>query len=169
MKSVLRTVVACAGLLAATAPSAWAQSACPCGAGTRVVGKELVSLLAGKTVCGAVDGDTWQEFHSGSGAGGGPLIDYKRGPGDPVDPSKQVGTWAIAEVETVNSFVVYDYGGGNSYGYAVCTNGGSVNFCGASPASRSTQMRSTPGRNVLNATLVTGQVPCPAARAGVRR
>ena len=50
------------------------------------------SLLQGNTVCvPAVTQPTMeaQELHEPGGA----LVDYKRGPTDKVDPSKQVGSW----------------------------------------------------------------------------
>jgi hypothetical protein len=68
-----------------------AQNAC--ATGTRVAGDALRTLLAGKTVCAALGDDRWQEDHAGNGSGNDDLIDYKRGPGHPVDPAEKVGTW----------------------------------------------------------------------------
>jgi len=81
-------------LAALTAP-ATSNAACT---GTALTQGELTTLLAGKTVCGRPGpsypgnpSDRWQEEHRGSGQ----LWDYKMGPGHAVDPTKQVGDWAI--------------------------------------------------------------------------
>jgi hypothetical protein len=132
--------------------SVFAQAACPCGAGTRVVEPALTTLLAGKTVCAALGAETWQEFHGGGTAAGGPLSDWKRGPGHSVDPSAVVGSWSIVNVPDANaeSLVKYQYTGGGVYLYSVCQNGASVTFCGAPYG----------GRNIAGATLRQGQVSC---------
>ena len=123
--------------------AAQAQTACSCG-GTRVTGNALQTLLANRTVCAAAGNESWQEFHSGNGSG--PLIDWKRGPNDPVDPSETVGSWSL----TANQ-VSYNYGSGGTYHYDVCVAANSiVNFCGAS-------------RNITGATLRQGQVSCSAS------
>ena len=156
-------LVAC--LFASAAPATFAQVACPCGGGTRVTGPALVNLLAGRTVCGTAGGDQWQEFHSGATANGGPLIDWKLGPGHPVDPTTQVGTWSIADVDTANTIAIYNYGSGGTYGYAVCLNGATVNFCGSAGAPRNARTAATAGTDVLNATLIAGQASCGATRS----
>lgn len=156
-----------AALLLSTVMTATAQT-CPCGPGTRVTGQALVALLGTKTVCGQLKDDTWQEFHSGTTAAGGSLIDYKRGPNDPVDPSKQVGNWSVQNVGAADSYVVYDYGSGGAYSFAVCQAGGSVSFCGITPPNAAvTNTRSSrgavAGSNVTGATLINGQNACPAS------
>jgi hypothetical protein len=72
-------------------------------------GAALVSTLNGKYVCAkrSTNEDRWNEFHRGTGPGPFPIIDYKRGPGHPIDPSKVVGTYTISL--TANT-VTYDYG-----------------------------------------------------------
>lgn len=42
-------------------------------------------------LCGssATNSDTWQEFHNSNGT----LTEYAKGPGDPVDPTHDVGSW----------------------------------------------------------------------------
>lgn len=125
---------------------AWAQpGGCPCGGGTVVVGAALSTLLGGKTVCATAGGSRWQEFHT---LGGGALIDYKKGPGDPVDPTETVGSWSVTG-ESGN--VVYNYGSGGTYQYVVCQDTSTVNFCGSGFS----------GINVVGATLLNGQVACP--------
>lgn len=104
---------------------------------SRVQGDATLSaLLTGRTVCATLGGDRWQERH----AAGGALVDYKRGPGHAVDPTKQVGTWA-ASGSGANTVVTYSYAGGSSYAFTVCTNGSApvagaavspVAFCGPS-------------------------------------
>jgi hypothetical protein len=65
---------------------------------------------------------------------GGVLIDYKRGPADAVDPTKQVGNWSVTGRDGRSVFVTYDYGGGKIYTYAVWNNGdGTHSFCSANP------------------------------------
>lgn len=156
------------GLLLAlmSAAAVQAQTACPCGSGT-VVGTTVAvnTLLAGKTVCAAVGNEAWQEFHGGSSGQAGNLIDYKRGPGDAVDPSASVGTWTVianapssgvADSRGVAG-VNYNYsGGGGSYSYTVCQSGSTVNFCG-------------PARNITGATLISGQAACGSAPAATER
>jgi hypothetical protein len=86
--------------------------------GTFLTGAQLVSTLNGKYVCAKrpPNGDTWNEFHRGVGTGPFPIIDYKRGPADPVDPSEVVGTYKI---DTTNNTVTYDYGSGGQYTFRV--------------------------------------------------
>ena len=94
-------------------------AACSASAGAnQVIGSNLTDLLSGKTVCVGgctetikVDGvptevDIWcsQELH----AAGGILSDYKKGPGDPVDPPTDLGTWAVTN-QGANTIVTYEY------------------------------------------------------------
>lgn len=92
----------------------------------------LNTLLQGNTACVppvTVPTMTWQELHQAGGA----LIDYKRGPADTVDPSKQVGTWAVTGVDG-RAFVTFNYGTGGIYTYQVWNNGdGTHSFCSANP------------------------------------
>jgi hypothetical protein len=95
----------------------------------------LVTLLQGNTVCvptTTVPTMTWQELHSGSN--GGPLIDYKRGPGHATDPSATVGTWSVTGVAGQRAQVTHNYGSGGSFTYTVWNNGnGTHSFCSAGP------------------------------------
>jgi len=172
LKAALAAVLLMPVVMTATAQT------CPCGTGTRATGNTLVKLLAGQTVCGRSKANTWQEFHSGATEAGGPLIDWKLGPGHPMDPSKQVGTWSVQNVATADSFVVYNYGSGGSYSYAVCQAGNNVNFCGVAPPAAATNnarssrgavgVAAVPGTNVLGASLIRGQMACSAARTVAR-
>lgn len=96
------------GLVAFTMSGGVAKAACPNG--TYLNSGQLITTLNGKYVCAKrqVGGkiDIWNEFHRGVGAGPFPVIDYKKGPNDPVDPSKPVGTYVINNDDTVS----YNYG-----------------------------------------------------------
>lgn len=111
--SILTTVVLLAGLPA--------LAAADCSPSTRVTGNNLTNLITGNTVCATRGSEVWQEQHRA----GGQLWDYKKGPGHPIDPSKQVGTWSISR-----NFVTYCYTGGICYSYSVHGSGtGPYSFC----------------------------------------
>jgi hypothetical protein len=102
---------------------------------------ELPGLLENKTVCangvGAHAGDKWQELHQGTGSG--PLIEYAKGPSDPVDQSHQVGTWEFLYNNNFNpprpNRVRYDYGSGQIYTWRVYKNtDGTYSFCSNDPS-----------------------------------
>lgn len=115
-----------------------------CTTATQVQGAAtLRAVLQGKTVCAARGGDRWQEFHRSDGA----LIDYKKGPSDPVDPTKQVGSWAVTG-NGAGTQLRYDYGRGGNYTYKVhtITEGSTYSLCS--------------GTEDLVVTLRTGQGPC---------
>jgi len=78
-----------------------------CTTSPLLTGRALSTAITSKLVCGrpganypglpATSSDRWQEEHpltSGQSTSG-PLYDYKLGPGNPVDPRKQVGTWSF--------------------------------------------------------------------------
>lgn len=83
------------------------------------------NVLRNNTVCAEKpSGDKWQEFHKPNGD----LIDYKEGPGDPVDPTTKVGTWEVPKPG--RGEVCYHYGTDFNYCYWVHDIGsGAYEFC----------------------------------------
>jgi len=121
MKTLIVTSFA---LLACVSGSAMA--AC---SGTPLSVSQLTTLLTGKTVCGSAGTDQWQEEHKASGE----LWDYKKGPGDPVDPEEKVGTWSVQSGGIASGKINYQYDGGTGFSYTVYDNGnGTYSFCGPS-------------------------------------
>lgn len=113
------------------------QATAGCSTGRVLEPGTLRTLLQGNTVCVpvvTVATMDWQELHQA----GGDLVDYKRGPGHPVDPSEKVGTWRITgDVGSSGdgAYVTHAYTGGSSYTYKVYNNGdGTYSFCGGNPA-----------------------------------
>ncbi len=57
---------------------------------------------------------------------GGDLVEYAQGPGDPVDPTRKIGTWTIVVSSPNNANQVrtirYDYDGGPSYTFDLYRN-----------------------------------------------
>lgn len=132
MKSLI--LAAAAGVALASLPAA-SNAACAAPS-VRVNTKAAMSaLLTGNTVCvPAVTQPTMeaQELHQAGGA----LIDFKRGPAHPTDPTSRVGTWSVTGVDGRGVFATYDYGGGKIYTYAVWRNtdgSGTHSFCSANP------------------------------------
>lgn len=129
-----------------------------CRSGQRV-SSNLGKLLAGSTVCAVAGNEAWQEYHGG-GASGGSLVDYKRGPNHPVDPSKTVGSWLVLTGNSGqgtgnDATVVYDYGGAGRISFEVWQPNRQVqryNFCGLAGQ-----------RDVLGAVLMPGSGACPQA------
>ena len=129
MKPIILAAVA--GMALSSLP-ALSLAACAGPSSVRVATAEAMNtLLKGNTVCvPAVTQPTMdaQELHQAGGA----LVDYKRGPGHPVDPSKQVGSWTVTAGRS--TFVTHNYGGGVQYTYAVWNNNdGTHSFCSANP------------------------------------
>jgi hypothetical protein len=136
-----------AGLLSVGLAGPVAAQSCPVGSSERVNGgNALRTLLTGRTVCAIRASERWQEFHQSDGA----LIDWKRGPTDPVDPTKQVGTWSASN--GTNADVTYNYGAGATYTFIVCavpTVAAVTSYTFIGPST------------VTGATLRNGQVACP--------
>lgn len=131
-------------VLSASALAASAQSTCTCSGQQRLTGNALSTKLSGNTVCVAKSGGGWeaQEQHQTNGD----LVDYKRGPGHAVDPTKKVGTWSIAANQ-----VSYTYTGGAPISFSVCDAGGNaIGFCGNGGTAVT-----------VSATVKTGQSSCP--------
>lgn len=117
------------------------QAMADCNNDTKVTGRKLENLISGNTVCATRGAEKWQEQHRAGSA----LWDYKKGPTDKVDPSKQVGTWDIASNE-----VIYSYTGGGSYVYSVHGPvGGLYSFCSGG------------AEIVSGAMFLPGSVSCP--------
>ena len=113
-----------------------------------VSGQALTDLISGNTVCASFNGDRWQEQHRA----GGELWDYKLGPGDPRDPTTQVGNWEIETTGRIRA-VRYIYPGG-SYRYQVRGSGNvgdTHSFCGSFDG----------GVDILGAVILPGAVACP--------
>ena len=114
-----------------------AQS-CSCTGNDQVKGADLTNALQDKTVCvpkGA--GWEWQEQHRASGQ----LWDYKLG-SNPVDPTEQVGTWAVSG-SGANTIVTHAYGS-QSFAYKVCRAGTTTSY-GFCPSSGATIMATIQG------------------------
>jgi hypothetical protein len=98
---------------------------CPCngGTGTKLNTAEITAMLGNRMACATVGNEQWQEWHNGTSSG--PVVDYKKGPSDKVDPSAQVGSYNVA-----GDTVTYTYGS-QPYQYAVCRTGSGTTFCGS--------------------------------------
>jgi hypothetical protein len=137
-------IYAISALLALGPAPAWA--ACGVDSGNPAyIQQSPAAVLVGSTACYPSAGPNWtnQEYLSG-----GNVIDYKKGPGDPVDPTSQVGTYVINGDDTIT----YQYGGSDNYTYSVwgpTASGGNIyDFCtGTTPL---------PGQ----VKVLPGQVPC---------
>jgi hypothetical protein len=143
-------------LLLAVAGAAAAQT-CPAGttrqtggtpANPTAVGGNFTSFITGATICAARGSDRWQEFH----ASGGALIDFKRGAGHPVDPTRQVGTWTANDAD---STVTHTYGPQSSFTWALCR------VDGSNPVTYTMVMNSPTAVTITGVRVLAGQVPCP--------
>ena len=72
----------------------------------------LQTLLLGQHVCAVRGSDVWRERHDSPDK----LVDIKKGPSDPVDPQKEVGTWSVTNDGGTGAVVTYTY---NAFGPAV--------------------------------------------------
>ena len=121
----MKTTQSIAILLALGSLALSGQVVAACDGPSSMNQTHLANAFAGNTVCATRGTDSWQEFHQAGGA----LIDWKRGPNDKVDPSKEVGTWSIQGTGD-NARMEYNYGSGGTYSYQVYNNGGgSYSFC----------------------------------------
>ncbi len=116
----------------------------------------LSTALSGNTVCVAKAGGGWenQEYHQ-SGPTSGNIVDFKKGPTDPIDPTKTIGIWTISG-SGASTQVTYSYASGSTGVYFVCSAattpgpGDAIGFC-----------PSANGSSTINATLKAGQGACP--------
>lgn len=103
-----------------------AMAACGGPGWTAQTALQLTALLNGNTVCGSAGTDRWQEEHMV----GGELRDFKKGPGDPVDPEEKVGAWDVSSEGAHVALVNYHYDGGSNFSFTVYGNGlGAYSFC----------------------------------------
>lgn len=123
----------------------FAQLAWPAGT-TRV--NQVQQLVGGNTLCAARNGERWQEYHQGNSNGS--LIDWKRGPTDPVDPTETVGAWSAQNGS--NSSLTHTYTGGLSFSWLVCQ---------ATPTTYTLVSLGAAG-TITGATIRGGQGACPA-------
>ena len=142
----VRVFAASCLLSAGLVGQALAQTACPNGT-SALTQAEVITLVAGRTMCAARAPDRWQEFHSGATAAGGLLIDWKLGPGHPVDPRETVGNWSVS-----GSLLTHNYGANSIFTWLVCRPGNSPNITLVSTGSSGT---------VSGINMLAGQVACP--------
>ncbi len=108
----------------------------PSGTRIGVLKGDLGALLKGKLVNASESGgtDTWQEVHCVTvdelGEESGDIFELAQGPGDPVDPSKVVGTWNVFSTSRGggNEVVCYSYSGGQRYCFQVYEDSGIYRF-----------------------------------------
>jgi hypothetical protein len=134
----VRSVILVAGVLSIAGFGSAAAQCAP-----QMTLAQLQTLLQNNTACvGTTPNATWSEWHNGSTNGS--VVDWKKGPGDPVDPTKTVGTYAITG-DTGTSAVTYTYGG-IGYSYTVTQGAGPVyTFCTTGGASLSVTIK--PGQS----------------------
>lgn len=108
-----------------------AQGAIAACGDTQIVDTNLTNLLSGSTVCVSNGSGGWenQEQHLSNGD----LVDYKKGPSDPVDPTKKVGTWSVSGSGT-GTMVNYSYtdasGSSGPFSFTVHSNDNvNLSFC----------------------------------------
>lgn len=107
-------------LLAFGSSQAVAAGPCPTTTPPALNGQAIRALVSNKYGCAARGNERWNELHQGSGLGPHNVQDYKRGPNDPVDPTKVVGTYTITD-NGPNSpgTILYNYGPTAQYRYVV--------------------------------------------------
>ncbi len=156
MHHAIRTLVGVAATAFLVGP-AFAQVTATCPAGsTRITGPALPTLFGGNTLCAAssTNTDTWQEYHQGTSSGS--LIDWKRGPGHPVDPTGPVGSWSAGN--DANAVLTHTYGA-SSYSWLVCQVNSGNNFTLVSTAGAA---------SITGATVKAGQGSCAALPLAAR-
>jgi hypothetical protein len=150
MTRIFRSTVTLLALVGSM--SAHSQVTCPAGT---IQEPDAMAWAKGKTLCAARGALRWQEFHVDSAtAAGRRLIDYKLGPGHPIDPTKDVGIWDARGGNAGPSggpVLFHRYNGGQSYSWLICREASSTSWT----------LRSTgPDGDITGATLRTGQVSC---------
>ena len=88
------------------------------GTGQSMTPLNIKNKVIGKYTCvGSFPHAQWNELLSGS-ANSGNVIDYKLGPTDPIDPTKQVGTYTVTVTGNNVGILTYTYGS-TSYAYQI--------------------------------------------------
>jgi hypothetical protein len=144
MNTQTNAALAAALLMAAST----AVNADSCGGSSQLTGEDLADYIQGNLTCaykpdnadGTDANERWSSIQTGDGlTSASPLYEYARGAGHPVDPTKEVGTWAL--VDDDNDIVTnigkatrvrYTYGTNPPYHWEVRTTGGSpepYEFC----------------------------------------
>lgn len=121
-----RWLVTLVCLLAFTGHQTLAQSCAPVAAVQRLSASAIRSIVADKYVCVGAGADVVSnELHTG-----GSIIDYKKGPNDPIDPSSLVGSYTVVHSDN-GGIISYTYlSGGEIYSYHVQAAGGNhYDFC----------------------------------------
>lgn len=133
---------------------------CNSSAARTVDASALAALLSNKMVCGNVGGEVWQEHHNGSASGS--LVDYKKGPTDPVDPTTTVGSYVVNSDNTVT----YAYSGGGTYTYDVCyvSSSNTYTFCGAAYGGRNITGTRIGGAGLASCSGITVSAPAFSRR-----
>jgi hypothetical protein len=84
---------------------------------------QIENVVGNSVACYPSSGPPWtnQEYHSGTTTSAtGNITDYKQGPTNPRDPSKQIGTYSISSTNGLTSgigTISYNYGGASSYSF----------------------------------------------------
>jgi hypothetical protein len=101
----------------------------------------LAFVLSGNTICvGSGPIFQNQEYHQA----GGIITDFKKGPGDSVDPTKDIGTWLVSG-SGPNTIVTYNYAGAGVYAFTVFDQGGgNLAFCSTDGATLNTLAKFKP-------------------------
>ena len=135
MKRTICALAAFGTVLGALGPGTAMAVNCVAGGGYAQLNQTQVEALVGTSMaCYPAAGPPWtnQEYHGGSvTSASGTITDYKKGPGDPRDPTKQIGSYSIDGTGAIT----YTYGGAPTYTYTVWGNttsgSGIYDFCNA--------------------------------------
>ncbi|MFO1325810.1 MAG: hypothetical protein U1F56_00510 [Rubrivivax sp.] len=144
--AALSVLLMSGGAMAQSCPSGTTRvtSGTPADGGTS--GGNFAGFITNARVCASRGTDRWQEWHQS----GGPLFDWKLGPGHAMDPRKQVGTWTSSN--GANATVTHTYGS-NSYVWAICRTNAAAPF--------DYTMVSPTGGTVTGVRILVGDGACP--------
>jgi len=107
-------------VLAFGSSQVFAAPPCETAAPPALTGQAIATLLSNKYGCAIRGDEKWNELHQGTGLGPNNVQDYKKGPGDPIDPTKVVGTYKITDNGAASpGTILYDYGPAAKYTYVV--------------------------------------------------